>query len=120
VGEEDEAVGLGGAEIKRNGSHPLGVPFGEADVGLGCLKRNGVQSGHVLTLVGHLALDLHLGVQESSHSGQLEADVIVFIHHLRQVGGGLWLFFYAAKDKDVTTEENVTHFAVIYIFTMRR
>uniref|UniRef100_A0A8C4I1Y3 Uncharacterized protein n=1 Tax=Dicentrarchus labrax TaxID=13489 RepID=A0A8C4I1Y3_DICLA len=51
MGEEDKAVGLGRAEIERDGSHPLGVPLGEADVGLGSLERNGVQGGHILTLV---------------------------------------------------------------------
>lgn len=82
MGEEDEAVGLRCAEIERYGSHPLGVPLWEADVGLGSLERNGVQSGHILTLVGHLTLDFHLRVHNASQTGQLETDVIVLVHHL--------------------------------------
>uniref|UniRef100_A0A667X6P3 Uncharacterized protein n=1 Tax=Myripristis murdjan TaxID=586833 RepID=A0A667X6P3_9TELE len=38
MGEEDETIGLCGAEVEGDGSHPLGVPFGEADVGLWGLK----------------------------------------------------------------------------------
>uniref|UniRef100_A0A8C2XDS8 Uncharacterized protein n=1 Tax=Cyclopterus lumpus TaxID=8103 RepID=A0A8C2XDS8_CYCLU len=64
--QADEAVGLSCAEIKRDGSHPLGVPLWEADVGLRSLERNGVQSGHILTLVGHLTLDFHLRVHNAS------------------------------------------------------
>lgn len=82
MGEEDEAIGLSCAEIKRDGSHPLGVPLGEADVGLGGLEGNGIQSGHVLTLVGYLSLDFHLRVHNPSQAGQLEPDVIVLIYHL--------------------------------------
>lgn len=82
MGEEYEAVRLCGAEIERDGSHPLGVPLGEADVGLRSLERNGVQGGHILTLVGNLTLDFHLGVHNSSQTGQLKTDVIIFIHHL--------------------------------------
>uniref|UniRef100_A0A3P8TGW3 Uncharacterized protein n=1 Tax=Amphiprion percula TaxID=161767 RepID=A0A3P8TGW3_AMPPE len=82
VGEQDEAVGFSRAEIKRDGSHPLGVPLGEADVGLGGLKRNRVEGCHVLTLVEHLTLDLHLRVHDSSQTGQLQTDVVVLIHHL--------------------------------------
>lgn len=69
MGEQDEAIWLGGAEVKRNGSHSLGVPLGEADVSLGGLKGNGVQGGHILTLVGHITLDLHLRVHNSSQTG---------------------------------------------------
>lgn len=82
MGEEDEAVGLSCAEIKRDGSHPLSVPLWETDEGLGGLERNGVQGGHILTLVGHLTLDLHLRVHNASQAGQLKTDVIVLIHHL--------------------------------------
>lgn len=84
MGEEDEAIGLGSAEIKGNGSHPLCVPLGQADVGLWSLERNGVQGGHILTLVGHFTLDFHLRVHNSSKAGQFKTDVIVLIHHLRR------------------------------------
>uniref|UniRef100_A0A8D0AFE1 Uncharacterized protein n=1 Tax=Sander lucioperca TaxID=283035 RepID=A0A8D0AFE1_SANLU len=73
---------LSRAEIERDGSHPLGVPLWEADVGLGSLKRNGVQSGYIFTLVGYFTLDFHLRVHNASQPGQLKTDVIVLIHHL--------------------------------------
>lgn len=82
MGEEDKAIRLGCAEIERDGSHPLGVPLGETDVGLGSLERNGVQSGHIFTLVGNLTLDFHLWVHNASQAGQFKTDVIVLIHHL--------------------------------------
>lgn len=82
MGEEDQTVGLSCAEIERDGSHPFGIPLWEADVGLRSLKRNGVQSCHILTLVGHLTLDFHLRVHNASQAGQLKSNVIVFIHHL--------------------------------------
>uniref|UniRef100_A0A4W6CUR3 Uncharacterized protein n=1 Tax=Lates calcarifer TaxID=8187 RepID=A0A4W6CUR3_LATCA len=41
MGEEDEAIGLSCSEIERNGSHPLGVPFGKADVSSGVSKEMG-------------------------------------------------------------------------------
>lgn len=82
MGEENEAVGLCCAEIERDGSHPFGVPLGEADVGLRSLERNRVQGGHILTLVGNLTLDFHLRIHNSSQAGQLKTDVIVLIHHL--------------------------------------
>ena len=82
MGEEDKAVGFSCAEIKGNGSHSLCVPLREADVGLGSLERNGVKSGNILTLVGHLPLDFHLRVHNPSKAGQLETDVIVLVDHL--------------------------------------
>ena len=82
MGEEDEAVRLGGAEVEGDGAHPLGVPLGQADEGLGGLEGDGVQGGHVLAAVRHLALDLHLGVHDAGQPGQLQADVVVLVHHL--------------------------------------
>uniref|UniRef100_A0A3Q0T3E9 Uncharacterized protein n=1 Tax=Amphilophus citrinellus TaxID=61819 RepID=A0A3Q0T3E9_AMPCI len=82
MGKEDEAVGLSRTEIERDRSHPLGVPLRETDVGLWSLKRNWIKGGHILTLVGYLTLDFHLGVHNSSQAGQLKTDVIVLIHYL--------------------------------------
>lgn len=60
VSEEDESIGLSRAEVKRDWSHPLGIPLGEANVRFWSLKGDWVQCGHILTLVGHLTLDFHL------------------------------------------------------------
>lgn len=68
MGEQNQAVGLGCAEVKGDGAHSLGVPLGQADVGLGGLKGDGVQSGHVLALVGHFTLNLHLWVHNPSQA----------------------------------------------------
>lgn len=84
MGEEDQAVGLRGAEIKGDGSRPLGVPLGEADEGLRGFERNGVQGGHVLTLVRNLTHDFHLEVHDPGQAGQLQANVVVLVHHLQR------------------------------------
>lgn len=94
VGEQYEAVGLCGAEVEGNGSHPLGVPLGKADVGLRSLKRNRVQRGHVLTFVRHIALDFHLRVHDSSKPRQFQSDVVVFIHHLDLTMRTQWHLLY--------------------------
>lgn len=65
VSEQDQAVGLRGAEVERDGAHALGVPLGKADVGLRRLERDGVQSGHVLALKHNISLDLHLRVHDA-------------------------------------------------------
>uniref|UniRef100_A0A3B5QVS1 Uncharacterized protein n=1 Tax=Xiphophorus maculatus TaxID=8083 RepID=A0A3B5QVS1_XIPMA len=67
VSEEDESIGLSRAE---------------ANVRLWSLKGDWVQCGHILTFVGHLTLDFHLWIQNPSHPGQLQTDVIVLVHHL--------------------------------------
>lgn len=82
MGEEDETVGLGGAEVEGDGAHAFGVPLRQADVGLWRLKGDGVQGGHVLALKVGVTLDLHFGVGDPSQAGQLEPDVIVFVDNL--------------------------------------
>ena len=89
VGEEDEAVGLGGAKVEGDGAHALGVPLGQADVGLGGLEGDGVQGGHVLALEDHVALDLHLGVHDAGQAGKLQTDVVVLVNHLGRSDWGL-------------------------------
>lgn len=83
MGKEDESIGLSRTEIERDGSHPLGVPLGETDIGLRGFERNWVKGSHIFTLVGYLTLDFHLGVHNSSQTGQLKTDVIVLIHYLQ-------------------------------------
>lgn len=81
---EDEAIGLGGAEVEGDGAHALGVPLGEAQEGFGRLEGDGVQDGHVLALEHHVALHLHLGVRDAGQARQLKPDVVVLVHHLAQ------------------------------------
>lgn len=82
VAEEQEAVGLRGAEVEGDGARLLCVPLVEDDERLGRLERDGVQSGHVLALEGHGAVDLHLQVAQLGQPGQLEPHVVVFVHNL--------------------------------------
>uniref|UniRef100_A0A672IYD1 Uncharacterized protein n=1 Tax=Salarias fasciatus TaxID=181472 RepID=A0A672IYD1_SALFA len=82
VGEEDEPVGLGGAEIEGDGAHALGVPLGQSQEGVRGLEVDGIQGGDVFALEDHVALKLHLGVDDASEAGQLQTDVVVFVHHL--------------------------------------
>lgn len=81
---KDEAVGLGGAEVEGDGAHALGVPLGQAQEGLWRLEGDGVQDGNGLALEHHVALHLHLGVHDAGQARQLQADVVVFVHHLAQ------------------------------------
>uniref|UniRef100_A0A3B5KM80 Uncharacterized protein n=1 Tax=Takifugu rubripes TaxID=31033 RepID=A0A3B5KM80_TAKRU len=85
VAEEQKAVGLRGAEVKRDGARLLGVPLVENYERLGCLERDGVQGSHVLTLEGHGAVDLHLGIAQLGQPGQFESHVIVFVHNLERI-----------------------------------
>lgn len=82
VGEEDQPVGLGGAEVEGDGAHALGVPFGQGQVGFRRLEVDGVQRGDIFTLEDHVALEFHLGVHNAGQAGQLQPDVVVLVHHL--------------------------------------
>lgn len=82
MAEEEEAVGLCGAEVEGDGARLLGVPLVEDDKRLWRLEGDGVQSGHVLALEGHGAVDLHLGITLLGHPGQLKSHVVVFVHNL--------------------------------------
>uniref|UniRef100_A0A674ICJ0 Uncharacterized protein n=1 Tax=Terrapene triunguis TaxID=2587831 RepID=A0A674ICJ0_9SAUR len=62
MAEEQQPVGLGGAEVKGDGASLLGVPLGQGDVGLGRLKGDWVQRCHILTAEHQVPIDLHLGV----------------------------------------------------------
>ncbi|KAL4630346.1 hypothetical protein GN956_G15754, partial [Arapaima gigas] len=63
VGEKDETIRFCRAEVERYGAHTLGVPLGEAEVGLRCLKRDRVQGGYILAFKHHVTLNLHLGIR---------------------------------------------------------
>ncbi len=82
MAEEEKAVGLCGAEVEGDGACFLSVPLVEDDKRLWRLECDGVQSGHVLALEGHSAMDLHLGITQLGQPGQLKSHVIVFVHNL--------------------------------------
>ncbi|KAJ0027050.1 hypothetical protein NQD34_018050, partial [Periophthalmus magnuspinnatus] len=82
LGEEDEPVGFGGAEVERDRSHSFGVPLGQRQRRLRTLEADGVQSGNVLALKDNVALKFHFGVDDAGQTRQLQADVIVLVHHL--------------------------------------
>lgn len=85
VGEQDESVGLGGPEVEGDRTHSLGVPLGEAEVGVRALEVDRVQGGHVLTLKHHVTLELHLGVYDAGQTGELQTDVVILVDHLEGV-----------------------------------
>lgn len=82
MSEEDQAIGLSGAEVKGDGAHAFGVPFGQADVSLRGLKVDGVQCSHILTLEYNFPVDFHLGVPNPGQARQLQTDVIILINDL--------------------------------------
>lgn len=84
VAEEQKAVGLRGAEVKGDGTCLFGVPLVENYERLGCLKRDGVQGGHVLTFKSHGAVDFHLGIAQLGQPGQFNSYVIVLVHNLEE------------------------------------
>lgn len=82
MAEQEKAVGLCGAEVKGDGARLLSVPLVKDYERLWCLERDRVQSGHILALEGHSAVDLHLGIAQLGQSGQLQSHVIVFVYNL--------------------------------------
>ena len=82
VAEEQQPVGLGGAEVERDRARLLGVPLVQGDEGLGRFEGDGVEGRHVLALEGHHAVDLHLGVPLLRHPGELQTHIVVFVHDL--------------------------------------
>lgn len=85
VAEEQKAIWLRGAEVKRDGACLLGVPLVENYERLRRLERDRVQGSHILTLKGHGAMDLHLGIAQLGQPGQFEPHVIVFVHNLERI-----------------------------------
>ncbi|CAG5928290.1 unnamed protein product [Menidia menidia] len=81
VREEDQPVGLGGAEVEGDGAHPFGVPFGQRKVGVRGLEVDGVQGGYVFTLENHVPLEFHLWVHYAGQAGQLQPDRCHCVSH---------------------------------------
>lgn len=82
MGEEDQPVGFRGAEVEGDGAHALGVPFWQGQVGFRGLEVDGVEGGNVFALEDHVTLELHLGVDNAGEAGELQADIVVLVHHL--------------------------------------
>lgn len=82
MAEEEKPAGLCGTEVKGDGACLLGVPFIESYEGLWGLEGDGVKGCHVLTFESHDAMNLHLGITQFGHPGQLEPHVVVFVHNL--------------------------------------
>lgn len=88
MGEEDQPVGFRGAEVEGDGAHALGVPFWQGQVGFRGLKVDGVEGGNVFALEDHVTLELHLGVDNAGEAGELQADIVVLVHHLWKIYDG--------------------------------
>lgn len=82
MGEEYQPVGFGGAEVKGDGAHTFGVPFWQGQVGVRVLKVDGVEGGNVFAFEDNVTLEFHLGVHDAGEAGQLQADIVVLVHHL--------------------------------------
>lgn len=95
MGEEYQTVGFGGAEVKGDGAHALGVPFRQGQVGIRGLKVDGVEGGNIFALEGYVTLEFHLGVHNTGKAGQLQANVIVLVYHLGENTGvgDLWIIY---------------------------
>lgn len=82
MGEEYQAVGFGGAEVEGDGAHALGVPFWQGQVGVRRLEVDWVKGGNIFALEYHVTLEFHLGVNNAGEPGQLQAYIVVLVHHL--------------------------------------
>lgn len=83
VAEQQQPVGLRGAEVEGDGAGLLGVPLGQRDVGLWRLKGHGVEGCDALASEDQVSVDLHLGVAFFGQSRQLQLEVIVLVDDLQ-------------------------------------
>uniref|UniRef100_A0A3B1IWX2 Uncharacterized protein n=1 Tax=Astyanax mexicanus TaxID=7994 RepID=A0A3B1IWX2_ASTMX len=82
VAENQQAVGLCGAEVEGDGSGLFAVPAGKSDVGSWSVEADGVQSRHVLAAEGQVSLQADLGVTQLGQMGELQFELVVGVHHL--------------------------------------
>lgn len=82
MGEEYQPVGFGGAEVEGDGAHALGVPFWQGQVGVRRLEVDWVKGGNIFALEYHITLEFHFGVNNAGEPGQLQAYIVVLVHHL--------------------------------------
>ncbi len=83
VAEQQQAAGLGGAEVEGDGAGLLGVPARQRDVGLGRLESHGVQGRHVLAAEHQVPVHTDLRVPLDGQTRQLQLEVVVLVHHLQ-------------------------------------
>lgn len=116
MGEEYQPVGFGGAEVKGDGAHTLGVPFWQGQIGIRGLEVDGVECGNVFALKDHIALKFHLWVDNTGEAGELQADVIILVHHLWKIQEGthhrescmaLVLFLFSAYFQCVSMKDDL-------------
>lgn len=62
VAEKQQAAGLAGAEVKGDGSRPLGVPPGQSQVCRGRVEGDRLQGLHVLAQEDQVTMDTDLRV----------------------------------------------------------
>ena len=82
VAEEQQAVGLRGAEVEGDGAGLLGGPLGQGDVGLRGVEADGVQRGDVLAAEGQVAVQRDHGGAHLGLSGELQPELAIPVHHL--------------------------------------
>lgn len=56
MAEQQQAAGLGGAEVKGDRSSFLATPVREADVGSWCVEADRIKGCHVLAAEGQVAV----------------------------------------------------------------
>lgn len=83
VAEQQQAAGLGGAEVEGDGAGLLGVPARQGDVGLGRLEGHGVEGRHVLAAEHQVPVQTDLRVSLDGQTRQLQLEVVVLVDHLR-------------------------------------
>lgn len=105
VGEEYQPVWFRGAEVKGDGAHAFGVPFRQGQVGVRGLKVDGVEGGNVFALEDHVTLEFHLGIHDAGEAGQLQADIVVLVHHLEKKYRRLVFSFFFFFNPFFTTVE---------------
>uniref|UniRef100_A0A663MA37 Uncharacterized protein n=1 Tax=Athene cunicularia TaxID=194338 RepID=A0A663MA37_ATHCN len=54
----------------------------ETNIGLRCLKADGIQRSHILTHEFHFPVDLHLSITNSCQARQLQTNVVILINNL--------------------------------------
>ena len=82
LAEQQQAAGLGGAEVEGDGAGPLGAPAGQRQVGGGRVERHGLRGRHVVAAESQVAVDAHLGVALLGEARQLQPELVVLVDHL--------------------------------------
>uniref|UniRef100_A0A3B4C9C1 Uncharacterized protein n=1 Tax=Pygocentrus nattereri TaxID=42514 RepID=A0A3B4C9C1_PYGNA len=68
---QQQTTGLRGAEIKGDRASLFGIPARKSDIGSRCVKADWVQSSHIFTAEGQIAMQGDLGIMQLSQMGEL-------------------------------------------------